>query len=331
MTVCVTGATGFIGSAVARVLLAHGQRVRATVRAGSDLSNLADLPVQQIVADLDRPDTLAPALEGCSTLYHIAADYRLWVPEPAQIYRTNVDGTVALMQAAIDAGIQRVVYTSSVATLGLRTDLTPADEHTPVSIDDMIGHYKRSKFLAEQRVLQMVQHQGLPAVIVNPSAPVGPRDIKPTPTGQIVIDAATGRMPAYVDTGLNIVHVDDCALGHVLAAKHGQIGEKYILGGTNMSLKQIIEQVCELAGRKQSLVRIPHGVSMGAAVLSEALARLTGGAPRVTLDGARLAKKHMYFSSARAREELGYRARPADHAFADALAWFADHQRLTTR
>ncbi len=331
MTVCLTGATGFIGSAVARALLARGHTVRATVRAGSDLSNLAGLPLEQVIADLDQPHTLAQALEGCNTLYHIAADYRLWVPKPEQIYRTNVDGTVALMQAAIGAGVERVVYTSSVATLGLHPDRRPADERTAVSIDDMIGHYKRSKFLAEQQVLKMVREQALPAVIVNPSAPVGPRDIKPTPTGQIVIDAATGRMPAYVDTGLNIVHVEDCAQGHLLAAERGEVGEKYILGGTDMSLKQIIDMVCELAGRKQSLVRIPHAISMGAAVLSEGMARLTGRPPRVTLDGARLAKKYMYFSSAKAQAELGYTARPAEHAFADALAWFKQHRRLGTR
>ena len=327
MTVLVTGATGFVGAAVARSLLQRGEAVRALARPGSDRRNLDGLDLDIAEGDLLQPETLAPALDGCRALFHVAADYRLWVPDPDHIYEVNVEGTRALFRAALAAGVARVVYTSSVCTLGLTGDGTPADEETPVSLADKIGHYKRSKYLAEVAVQKLIQDEGLPAVIVNPSTPVGPRDIKPTPTGRMIVEAATGRMPAFVDTGLNIVHVDDVAAGHLLAYDKGEIGERYVLGGQDMTLAAILAQVATLTGRRAPKVRLPHGAVLPLAYLAEGWARLRGpasGEPFVTIDGLKMAKQHMFFSSAKAEAALGYRHRPPEAALADAIAWFRE-------
>ncbi len=322
MTTLVTGATGFIGSAVTRKLLDRGHDVRVLVRAASDRANLDGLKLEIAVGDLADTTSLRRAIHGCSALFHIAADYRLWVPNPEETYRINVDGTRNLMLAALDAGVERIVYTSSVATLGLNDEGSPANEETPTSLDEMIGPYKRSKYLAEEEVKNLVENDELPATIVNPSAPVGPRDLKPTPTGQMILDAAAGRMPAYVDTGLNIVHVDDVASGHLLALDCGKPGRRYILGQQDMSLKEIFAEVAAITGRKPPAVRLPHGLLYPVAWVSERWASATGKPPRVTLDGLRLARKRMYFSSARARAELGYEPRPASDAIRDAVDWF---------
>lgn len=331
MTTLVTGATGFVGSRVARALLAEGREVRVSVRPGSDRRNLEGLDVEIVEADLGDADSLMRAVAGCGCLYHVAADYRLWVRDPREIYRTNVEGTRMLLRAAAAAGVPRMVYTSSVATLGLPGGQTPGDEDTPVTLDDMIGHYKRSKYLAERAAVEMAREDGLAVVIVNPSAPVGPGDLRPTPTGQMIVDAASGRMPAFVDTGLNIVHVDDVARGHLLAERHGRPGECYVLGGENMSLRQILTAVAQLTGRPPPTLRLPHAVPLVAAWFSESAARLTGRTPTLTLEGARLARKFMYFRSDKAERELGYRARPAREALADAVAWFEAHGYLAPR
>lgn len=327
--ILVTGATGFVGAAVVRRLLAAGHAVRVTARAGSDRRNVEGLDVDVAEADLTDPASLRRALEGCRALFHVAADYRIWAPDPAAMRRVNVEGTKALMEAALDAGVERVVYTSSVATLGLNADGTPADEATPVTFADMIGAYKQSKYLAEEAVRGMIAGRGLPAVIVNPSTPMGPRDVKPTPTGRMIVQAARGKMPAFVDTGLNVVHVDDVAEGHWLAFEHGAIGERYVLGGENMTLREILAVVAELAGRRPPGVRIPHAAVMPLAHVAEAWARLAGGGePFVTVDGLRMARKLMFFSSARAERALGYRPRPAREAIADAVRWFRDNGYL---
>ena len=326
-TTLVTGATGFVGAAVARHLLAAGRRVRVLTRRNNDRRNLNGLAVEIAEGDLtDRP-SLEAALAGCEALYHVAADYRIWVPDPDTIYRVNVEGTRQLMEAALAAGVARIVYTSSVATLGLHKDGTPADEDTPVSLADMVGHYKRSKFLAETEVSRLVAEKGLPAVIVNPSTPIGPGDIKPTPTGRMIDDAAAGRMPAYVDTGLNIVHVDDVAAGHLLAFDKGTPGERYILGGDDLSLKDILTEIARLTGRAPPAISLPHDLIMPIAYIAEAIARLTGGKdPMVTVDGVRMARKKMFFSSAKAERLLGYRHRPAAEALAAAVGWFQGRQ-----
>jgi dihydroflavonol-4-reductase len=318
----VTGATGFVGSAVTRALLAAGHGVRALARPGSDRSNLDGLAVEIREGRLEDSGSLARAVEGCTALFHVAADYRLWVPDPAAMLRTNVEGTRALMRAALAAGVQRIVYTSSVAALGLAADGTSADETTPVQLADMVGPYKRSKFLAEQVVAEMIGESKLPAVIVNPSTPIGPRDIKPTPTGRVVLEAARGHIPAYVDTGLNLVHVDDVAAGHLLALERGCIGGRYILGGENMTLAAMLGMIAEITGRRPPLFAVPRAAIYPVAVLAEAWARLSGREPFVTLDGLKMARKKMYFSSARAERDLGYRARPARAALEDAIAWF---------
>jgi len=325
MTCLVTGATGFVGSAVARALLERGEAVRVLARAESDRRNIEGLAVEVVEGDLRDKASLERACRGCQALFHVAADYRLWVPEPDGIYAANVDGTQALMEAAGAAGVTRIVYTSSVATLGLNRDASPADEATPVSLADMIGHYKRSKFLAEAAVGRLVAEAGLPAVIVNPSMPVGPRDIKPTPTGRMIVEAARGRMPAFVDTGLNVVHVEDVAAGHLAAFERGRLGERYILGGENMALGAILAAIAHRCGRRAPRLRLPHALVLPLAYAAEAWARLArSGEPFVTLDALRMAKKRMYFTSAKAAAELGYRARPAEAALADAVDWFRE-------
>jgi dihydroflavonol-4-reductase len=326
MKALVTGATGFVGAAVARALLQRDWQVRALARAGSDRRNVAALAVEIATGDLDDRASLERALHGCQALFHVAADYRLGARDSAQLYRTNVDGTARIIDAALAAGVTRIVYTSSVATIGIPKDGTPGNEDTPVGLADMIGHYKRSKFLAEQRVLAAAA-AGAPVVIVNPSTPVGPGDIKPTPTGQMVLDAANGRMPAFVDTGLNVVHVDDVAAGHVLAHAQGRIGERYILGGQDMTLREILVQIARLTGRAAPRIRLPRAPLIPLAYVAELFARLTGGSTRMTVEGLRMAGKRMFFSSQKAQRELGYAWRAPLEAFQDALAW-ADAQGL---
>jgi len=325
MRTLVTGATGFVGSAVMRRLLREDHRVRVLVRAGSDRRNLHGVDVEVVEGDLTDANSLARICDGCDAVFHVAADYRLWAPRPQELYRTNVEGTRALLDAARRAGVPRVVYTSSVATLGIPKDGSPGDETTPVSVGDMVGHYKRSKFLAEALVREYAA-QGMPVVIVNPSTPIGPRDIKPTPTGRVVRDAMNGRMPAYVDTGLNVVHVDDVADGHWLAYRHGTAGEHYILGGANISLRELLFEIADIVGRKPPRWRLPHGAVMPVAYVAEAIARVTGKPPIATVEEIRMSRKRMFFSSARAERELGYAAGPVRLALEDAVAWFSVHR-----
>ncbi len=329
MKVLVTGATGFVGSAVALKLVEAGHEVRLLVRPSSNLKNLEDIDAERVTGDLTDPASLKKAVKGCDALFHVAADYRLWVPNPDEIYRANVKGTENILRAAVDAGVTRICYTSSVATLGLNSDGTPADEETPVDIDQMIGHYKRSKFLAEQKAVELVREIDAPVVIVNPSTPVGPRDIKPTPTGRMVLDAASGKMPAYVDTGLNFAHVDDVAQGHLLAFERGRTGRRYILGGENMTLREFLATVAATVGRKPPRIKLPHSLVIPVAVVSECWCRITGrGEPLATVDGVRLARKKMFFSCQRARRELGYKSRPVKEAVDDAVKWFRENGYL---
>jgi dihydroflavonol-4-reductase len=323
----VTGATGFVGAAVTRALLAERHKVRVLARPQSNRRNLAGLEVEIAEGSLEDAASLNRAVAGCRYLFHVAADYRLWVPDPAAMFRANVDGTRVLMLAALAAGVERVVYTSSVATLGLIAGGI-ADEATPSGLGDMIGPYKQSKFAAEAAVKELIAERGLPAVVVNPSTPIGPGDVKPTPTGRLIVEAAKGRMPGYVDTGLNIVHVGDVAVGHLLAAEHGATGERYILGGENLTLAEILAEVAAAVGRRPPMLKIPYAAILPIAVGAELVARVTGREPFVTLDGARMSRKKMYFSSARAMRELGYAPRPARQAIADAVAWFSAHGYL---
>lgn len=327
-TTLVTGATGFVGSAVARALARRGHTLRLLVRANSDLSLIEDLG-ETVVGDLLDPASLTAAVQGCRYVFHVAADYRLWVPKPGPMMQANVDGTTALLRAARDAGVQRIVYCSSVAALGLVGDGTPGTEETPVDPAKVIGVYKQSKYRAEQAVRALVRDEGVPAVIVNPSAPVGPRDIKPTPTGKMVLDAAAGRMPAYVDTGLNIVHVDDVAEGHVLALERGRLGESYILGGEDLGMAHMLAMIDDVMDRMPvRRRRIPNGALVPVAMVMEGMARMSGREPRVTREMLAMARKRMYFSSEKARRELGYEPRPAREALVDAIAWFKAQGRL---
>ena len=321
MQALVTGATGFVGAAVVRALLAAGWQVRALVRASSNRSNLTGLAIECVLGDLADRASLERALAGCEALFHVAADYRLWTPDPKALYRSNVEGTRNIIEAARRSAVRRIVYTSSVATIALRADGAASDEADAGRLDQMIGHYKRSKFLAEQWVCTAAR-AGMPIVIVNPSTPIGPGDVKPTPTGRLVLDAATGRMPAYVDTGLNIVHVDDVATGHLLAYEHGRIGERYILGGTDLSLQRILSMIALSSGRAAPRLRLPRAALLPLAYAAEALARISGRETRITVDAVRMARHRMYFSSARAVRELGYRWRPAQQAIDDAVRWF---------
>jgi dihydroflavonol-4-reductase len=327
MRALVTGATGFVGAAVARALLQAGWQVRTLVRKGSDRRNLQPLPVELVEGDLADCGSLARAAADCEALFHVAADYRLGAREPGDLYRTNVDGTRNILNAARQAGVPRVVYTSSVATIGIPVDGSPGREETPVALTDMIGHYKRSKYLAEEVAREAVG-EGTAVVIVNPSTPIGPGDVKPTPTGQMVLDAASGRMPAYVDTGLNIVHVDDVAAGHLLAFHHGRVGERYILGGQDMTLREILIEIAQLVGRKPPRIRLPSGVVLPIAYAAEFVSRLTGGTTRVTVEGVRMARKRMFFSSEKAARELGYQWRAPPKAFEDAVIWLREQGLL---
>ena len=324
MDTLVTGGTGFVGANLVRELLADGERVRVLVRKGSDRRALDGLAVDLVEGDLTDANSLRRAFGGARSLYHVAADYRLWVPNPEALYRTNVEGTRALLQAALDEKIERVVYTSSVGALGIPKGGQPGTEETPVTINEMVGHYKRSKFLAE-RVAEEFAAKGLPLVIVNPSTPVGPWDVKPTPTGQMVVDFLRGKMFGYLETGLNIVHVRDVARGHILAARHGRAGEKYILGNRNLSLKEIFEILARLTGRPAPRLRVPYGVAFLVALFSEGWARISRKPPPVALTGVRMAKKRMYFSAEKAIGELKLPQTPVEQALQDAVDWFRAH------
>ena len=316
----VTGVAGFLGSAVARALAAKGHKLRGTIRSTSPTANLADFPGELVAADLRDPQAAATAMTGIATLYHVAADYRLWASDPEEIVRNNLAMTSAVMNAARDAGVQRIVYTSSVATL-LPDSAEPADETRAARPDEAVGAYKRSKVVAERLVEAMIA-DGLPAVITNPSTPIGPRDVRPTPTGRILVEAANGRMPAFVDGGLNLVHVDDVAAGHILAAERGRAGERYILGGQDVTIREMLAEIARISGRRAPTMRLPIAPLFPLAFANEQWARLTGREPFLTMDSLRMSRHAMYYSSAKAARELGYTARPFEQALADAIAWF---------
>jgi dihydroflavonol-4-reductase len=318
----VTGATGFLGAHVARVLAEQGAELRLLVRPTSDLRNVEGLRADRVTGDLRSPASLEIAMSGCDTVFHVAADYRLWVRDPEQMYRSNVDGTRAVLDAARKNGVRRVVYTSSVATMGFRSGGLPADEESPVSLTDMIGHYKRSKFMAEQVALEAGRN-GQDVVVVNPSTPVGERDIKPTPTGRIIVDFLKKKFPAYVDTGLNLVDATECARGHVLALERGRSGERYILGGENLTLKQILDKLGAITGLPSPGVRVPYFMALATGVVDEVVTgRILGKEPRATIDAVRMGRKKMFVSSAKAERELGWQIVPVDGALRRAAAWF---------
>lgn len=320
----VTGGTGFVGRAVVEELLAAGRKVRVLVRDPKHPA-LQGLKVEAFPGDLRDPSSLKAAVWGCTQVFHVAADYRLWVPDPEAMYAVNVQGTKDLMAAAAEAGVSRVVYTSTVGTLGNPGDGTPGTEDTPVTIEEMVGHYKRSKFLAEQAVLEFAR-QGLPVVLVHPSAPVGPWDYRPTPTGQMIVDFLKGRMPAYLETGLNLVHVRDVARGHLLAAERGRVGEKYILGHQNMSLSEIFRLLAEISGRPAPKIRLPYLPVLCLAYLDEFWATwISRRPPRMPLAAVKMAKKFMYFDSSKAVRELGLPQTPVRQALEEAVAWFKAH------
>jgi dihydroflavonol-4-reductase len=318
--ILITGAAGFVGASAARAFGTSGYRVRVLVRATSPRDNLLGLDAEIVTADLMDAHAVAAACVGAAGVVHVAADYRLWARDPEEIVRNNRAATENVMRGALAAGVARVVHTSSVATLGL--DRVPADETDPLTPERAIGAYKRSKVVAERLVEAMVATDGLPAVIVNPSTPIGPRDVRPTPTGRIIVEAATGKIPAFVDTGLNLVHVDDVARGHVLAFERGRVGERYILGGQDVSLRTMLGDIARLVGRKAPTIALPRGPLFPLAWAAEAVAQVTGREPFLTADALRMAGHHMYFTSRKAEAELGYTARPYAIALADALAWF---------
>ena len=322
----VTGASGFVGSAVARALVARGLHVRVLMRPGASRLNIAKLHCEPVVGDMRDEDSMTAALKGARYLFHVAADYRLWARDPGEIERNNLKGAQASMGAALKAGVERVVYTSSVAAL--KPGATAVDEtsrHTPQTV---IGCYKRSKLMAEREVERLIREEGLPAVIVAPSTPIGPRDIKPTPTGRIIVEAATGRMPAFVDTGLNLVHVDDVAHGHLLALDKGRIGENYILGGADVALKDMLGDIAFLSGRRAPTIRLPRAPLYPLAWGAQALARVTGREPFLTVDALHMSRYRMFFSSEKAKRELGFVARPHREGLKDALAWFRENGYL---
>jgi dihydroflavonol-4-reductase len=321
MKTFVTGATGFIGASIVRELLKDGREVRAMVRTTSTLSNLKGLDVEVWRGDLLDASSLRSGLKGCDVLFHAAADYRLWTRNPDEMFRTNVGGTTAILEAALDSGLSRVVYTSSVGTLGNPGDGVPGNEDTQVSLADMVGPYKKSKFLAEREAERFFA-LGLPVVIVNPSTPVGPWDIKPTPTGKIIVDFLKRRMPAYLDTGLNLISVEECARGHILAEQRGCPGRKYILGNVNLSLREIFRMLQEITGIPAPKVRLPYAPVLAAAWLNEGLSRVTGREPLIPLAGVLMAAHHMYFDSGRAVRELGLSQTPVAESLLRAVEWF---------
>ena len=326
--VLVTGASGFVGSAVAAKLVERGFSVRALVRATSPRSHLAGLDLDYVQGDLRDAETIRPAMAGVRYLFHVAADYRLWARDRNEIVVNNVTGTRVMMEEALRAGVERIVYTSSVATLAVQRDGTSVDETVPLEELKAIGAYKRSKVAAERLVERMIAQQGLPAVIVNPSTPIGPRDVKPTPTGRIIVEAARGRMPAFVDTGLNLVHVDDVAQGHLAALDRGRIGERYILGGQNVQLSEMLTVIAKLIGRRPPRVRLPRSAIVPLALAAETVARFTGREPFVTMDALRMSKYRMFFTAAKAERDLGFTARPFTDALTDAIRWFRDAGHL---
>jgi len=320
----VTGGTGFIGAHVVRALLAKGEQVRCLVRPSSRRRNLEGLPVEIVEGDLSDTGSLARAMRGASALYHVAADYRLWTRDPEELRRTNVGGTENVLAAASEAGIARIVYTSSVGALGLTADGSPADERTPVARDTIVGHYKKSKFDAE-RLAEAYAAKGLPVVIVNPSTPVGELDVKPTPTGQLIVDFLSRRLPAYVDTGLNLVDVRDVASGHLLAAEKGRAGEKYILGHRNMTLKEILEMLASVTGLPAPTLRLPHAIPLAAAAVDTFVAGLLGRPPRISLESVRMSRHRMFFDAAKAVRELALPQSPVEDALARAARWFREN------
>lgn len=322
MKAFVTGATGFVGSHVARVLAENGADLRLLVRASSNLKNLEGLNAERVVGDLRDPESLGKAMSGCDAVFHVAADYRLWVRDPDQMYKANVEGTRGLLKAAKRSGIKRVVYTSSVATMGFTSNGHLADENSPVSLENMIGPYKRSKFMAEQVALEAGRKE-MDVVTVNPTTPVGDHDIKPTPTGRIVVDFLKKKFPAYVDTGLNLVDVDECARGHVQAFEKGKSGERYILGGENLTLKQILDKLAAITGLPSPTIKVPYVVALATGVVDEVFTgRLLGKEPRATIDAVRMGKKKMFVSSAKSERELCWRQVPVDEALRRAVNWF---------
>jgi dihydroflavonol-4-reductase len=325
MDALVTGGTGFVGANVVRELLAEEATVRVLARPGGDRRALAGLPVEVVDGDLLDPASLRRAVRGVETVFHVAADYRLWVPDSRVLYRTNVDGTRAMLEAATSAGARRIVYTSTVGALGIPRDGAPGTEDTSVSLADMIGPYKASKFLAEE-VARESARAGAPVVIVNPSAPVGPWDVKPTPTGQMIVDFMRGRMFACLDTGLNVVHVRDVARGHLLAAQKGRVGEKYILGHANLSLREIFGVLAAITGRRPPRLTIPYAVAWLGAACMEGGARLAGRVPQVPLTAVRMARKRMFFDPAKAVRELGLPQTDVRQALGDAVEWFREHR-----
>ncbi len=325
MRIFVTGATGFVGSHVARALAAGGADLRLLTRKTSRTEHLQGLSAELVTGDLLAPENLRGAISGCEALVHVAADYRLWVPDPKTMYAANVEGTKALLRLARETGVSRIVYTSSVATMGFRSDGTVVDEETPVSIANMIGHYKRSKFMAEQEAIAAAR-LGQRVVILNPTTPIGADDAKPTPTGRIVVDFLNRKFPAYVDTGLNLVDVQSVAAMHVAALERGSLGERYILGGENLTLKQILDRMATMTGLPSPTMRVPHSVAMAFAFLDEWMTgRILGREPRATVEAVRMGKKKMYASSAKAERDLGYRVLPVDSALGAAIDWFRAH------
>jgi dihydroflavonol-4-reductase len=325
MKAFVTGATGFVGSHVARALAAQGADLRLLVRATSRTDNIADLPAEVTVGDLRKPESLKAAMSGCDFVFHVAADYRLWVRNPEEMYQANVEGTRAIIQAAQESGVRRVIYCSSVATMGFKQTGEIVNEETPVSLADMVGHYKRSKFMAEQIALE-AGRKGANVVVVNPTTPIGEFDIKPTPTGRIVVDFLKKNFPAYVDTGLNLADVKEVARGHVLAMEKARPGERYILGGENLTLKQILDKLAEITGLPSPTMKVPHGVAMGFAAFDQFFTGIVlGKEPRATLEAVKMGRKKMFASSAKAERELGYQVLPVEEALRRAVAWFQTH------
>jgi dihydroflavonol-4-reductase len=322
MLAFVTGATGFLGSHVARVLADQGAELRLLVRPTSNLRNLDGLKAETATGDLRDAASLEKAMSGCDTVFHVAADYRLWVRDPQEMYRSNVEGTRAILEAARKNGVRRVVYTSSVATIGFHGNGVLADEDSPVSLDDMIGHYKRSKFMAEQIALKALR-DGVKVVTVNPTTPVGEQDVKPTPTGRIVLDFLKRKFPAYVETGLNLVDVRECARGHVMALEKGRAGQRYILGGENLTLKQILDTLGRITGLPSPTIKLPYFFAFATGVIDEVFTgRLLKREPRATVDTVRMGKKKMFASSAKAERELGWKIVPVEGALRRAVEWF---------